>query len=114
MKTLAIVLFGGFLLSCATDSGGGDNPPTAPTNLGVERLGSGGHLTWTDNADNEEEFMIMRKDGTAAYVELVRVPFDSTAYHDEPLTTGTTYTYMVMSMNAAGQAESNEVMYTHQ
>ncbi len=39
---------------------------------------------------------------------------NSVAYHDEPLTVGTTYTYMVMSLNAAGQAESNEVTYVHQ
>ena len=115
MRSLAIVLslvVGN--ASSSSDGGGGDSPPSAPTGLGVERLGGGGHLTWTDNSDNEEEFMIMRKEGTGAYVELGSVPFDSTAYHDEPLTTGSTYTYMVMSINEAGQAESNEVNYTHQ
>ncbi len=116
MRTLAIVLFGGFLAACSSDGDGGnaDDPPASPTSLAVEKLGGGGHLTWTDNSDNEEEFMIMRKEGAAAYVELGRVAFNTTAYHDEPLTTGTTYTYMVMSLNEAGQGESNEVMYTHQ
>ncbi|MBA3671332.1 MAG: hypothetical protein H0W68_04840 [Gemmatimonadaceae bacterium] len=77
MQTFAIVVFGVFIggASCASDSGGSDAPPAAPTSLAVERLGGGGHLTWADNSDDEEEFMIMRKDGTAAYVELGRVPF---------------------------------------
>ena len=104
--------FGG--AACGTDGGGGDTPPSAPTGLAVAKLGQGGHLTWTDNATNEEEFMIMRQDGTAAYVELGRVPFDSVQFHDEPLTSGTSYTYMVMALNAAGQAESNEITFVFQ
>ena len=85
MRTLSIVVLGLALggTACGTDDpGGGDAPPAAPTGLAVAKLGQGGHLTWTDNAANEEEFMIMRKDGAAAYEELGRVPFDSVQYHD--------------------------------
>ncbi len=116
MRTLAMVIFGVLVgASCGTDDGGGgDDPPAAPTGVSVARLGGGGHVTWTDNADNEEEFMIMRKEGAGSYIELGRVTFDSTQYHDEPLTTGTSYTYMVMALNAGGQAESNEATYVHQ
>lgn len=80
----------------------------------VERLGEGGHVTWTDASDNEDEFMIMRKDGDGEYAERARVPFDTTQFHDEPLTAGTTYTYMVMAVNEAGDAASNEVTYLHE
>lgn len=117
MRTAAII-FTGLLLgtsACSSDDGGGggDNPPTAPANLGVEKLGGGGHLTW-DDSDTEEEYMIMRKEGTDSYIELGSVTFNTLQYHDEPLTVGTSYTYMVMAINAAGQSESDEVTYVHQ
>lgn len=115
MVLFGILLVGGS--ACGSDDGDGGNadaPPAAPAGLAVEKLGNGGHLTWTDASDNEDEFMIMRKEGAAGYIELGLVTFNTTAYHDEPLTVGTSYTYMVMALNDAGQAESNEVTYVHQ
>jgi len=116
MRTLAMVLVGGLLLSgaaCSSDGAGG-TAPAAPTGLAVAKLGAGGHLTWTDASDNEDEFMIMRKEGAGAYIELSTLAFNQTQYHDEPLTTGTTYVYMVMALNDGGQSSSNEVSYVHQ
>lgn len=56
--------------------------------------------------------MIMRKSGTGAYEHVTNVTFNTTQYHDEPVTAGTVYTYQVTAMNAAGEASSNEVMIT--
>ena len=117
MRRLAMAGFGLLLVYAACsdgEHGGGDNPPAAPSSLRVSKLGGGGHLTWTDNSNDEDEFMIMRKEGNGAYVDLGRVTFNTTQYHDEPLTAGVTYTYMVMAMSDGGQSSSNEVTYTHQ
>lgn len=113
MRTLVVVL--GLLVgACGSDDGGGDGAPAAPEDVTVERLGGGGHVTWTDASDDEDGFTIQRKEGSGAYIDLATVEFDTTQYHDEPLTTGTTYTYMVMSVNANGEGHSAEVTYTHQ
>ena len=98
--------------ACSDDKSTG-GVPAAPSMLTVELLEGGGHLTWKDNSDNETQFMIMRMEvgGSADYAVVASPPFDTTAYHDAPLTAGKTYMYMVMAMNDAGESEStNEVM----
>ena len=102
------------LVSVAACGGGDDGeagPPAAPEMLEAAVLGDGAHLTWVDASDDEREFMIMRMDVTAGgdYEEVATVPFDTTQYHDAPLTPGTTYMLMVMAVNDAGSSESNEV-----
>ena len=59
---------------------------------------------------DEDEFVIMRKEGTAAMAELARVPFNGMTYHDEPITSGATYVYMVVATNDNGDSESNQAM----
>ena len=87
--------------------------PAAPSDLAVALLGAGGHLTWTDNSDDEDEFVIMRAQDDGAFEEIARTPFDSPTYHDEPLTSGSTYTYVVHAGNETGLSEpSNEAMLT--
>ena len=101
------------VMSSCSEEPGASAPPAAPTNLAAATLGEGAHLTWTDNSNNEDEFMIMRKTGGGAYAEISREPFNTAQYHDQPLTAGTSYTYMVMAANGAGDAGSNEVTHTH-
>ena len=57
--------------------------------------------------------MVMRMvDGVDTEYEIIStVPFDTEQYHDAPLTSGTTYMYMVMAMNDAGESDSNEVTF---
>jgi len=96
---------------------GGGQVPAAPTELKVSLLMGGGHLTWKDNSDNETQFMIERKAGGGSFQTLVSVPFNTTQYHDAPLTAGTVYTYRVMAMGQGGHSGgssdfSNEVSLT--
>lgn len=117
MIRLRASILGVLLFGLACNDGGADedasagDPPAAPTDLVVEPLGGGAHLTWEDNSDNEDEFMIMRKNGTGDFQEIASVTFDTVQYHDEPLTSGTSYTYMIMAVNADGQSSSNEVVF---
>jgi fibronectin type 3 domain-containing protein len=84
----------------------------APTQLEVGPLGAGAHLTWVDNSDDENEFQIMRRDGSnAEYQMIASVPFDTVQYHDEPITSGISYGYKVVAVNDAGEAESNEAIF---
>ena len=78
--------------------------PEGPSGLGA-RLGSI-HLTWQDNSDNEDGFIIERKIGNAGQFQQVgRVGADVTAYEDH-------YTpeqnmpvfYRVVAFNSKGQS----------
>ncbi len=112
MRLISSILPLAFIFIACSSDGGSATIPTAPTTLKAEKLGTGVHLTWTDTSTNEDEFMIMRKDGAASYVEITRVPFNTVQFHDDPVTAGTLYTYMVMATNAAGDVGSNEVTIT--
>jgi hypothetical protein len=109
-----------FLISIAAaacDDGaghGGDGKgPSAPTELTVEPLAGGAHLTWKDNSDDETDFMVMRiqvgKD--TAYQHITDLVFNSVQYHDAAITAGATYKYQVWAMNDDGESESNEVTF---
>ncbi len=62
---------------------------------------------------DESEFVIMRmRIGTdTALAELGRVPFNGTAFHDEPIVAGATYTYQVVATNQNGESESNQATF---
>ena len=97
------------LVGCATDPSG----PAAPTSLTVGLLGAGAHLTWTDNSADELEFIIMRQEvgADADMIEISRVPFDTVAFHDEPISSGASYVYMVIATNGSGDTLSNQATF---
>ena len=104
-----LVNFLGMMGVCATLGCGGAATLPAPSNLTLSPLGAGIHVTWTRNSTDESEFQIERKSGSADYAKLTSVPFGTTVYHDEPVTSGTAYFYRVRA--AAGDrlsAYSNE------
>jgi hypothetical protein len=113
--TCAFLMLAGLSACGGDDDGdhGGAGGPAAPSNLAAAPLSGGAHLTWTDNSDNETGFMVMRmKDGTdTEYQHVTTLPFNATQHHDAPLTSGATYKYVVMAMNADGESESNEVTF---
>ena len=91
--------------------------PAAPTALRADLSSTSGiTLTWTDNADNEDEFIIERMTSPGAYVALsptvaAKAGTGTTVtYLDENVTPGNTYIYRVRSSNALGRSSySNEV-----
>jgi hypothetical protein len=116
MKSLKTCLFVALLPLSIAACGMDMSMPNPPTDLKVEALSGGAHLTWKDNSSNEASFMIERMMGTNAYAEIATVPFDTTAYHDANLAAGT-YMYRVMAMPKDGAHGtdtkfSNEVTIT--
>jgi hypothetical protein len=84
--------------------------PIAPSNLTVEPLGAGLHVTWTDESDDEDDFVVERKADGGAFAEVITLPFDSTSHHDEgDLASGVMYTYRVGAENSVGISYSDEV-----
>lgn len=101
------------LVAACSDPEPGGGAPTAPSALTVVALSGGAHMTWVDNSNDEDDFAIMRMEvGTdAALREIDSVPFNTTQYHDAPVTTGATYKYKIVATNASGETATAEVMF---
>jgi hypothetical protein len=86
----------------------------APSNLEVKELEGGAHVTWKDNSDNEQMFMVERKEGTGQF-KVVKgdLEFNTTAWHDFGVMAGVKYTYRVMAMGKDGKGSdySNEATF---
>ena len=68
--------------------------PTAPSAV---------NLRWVDNSTNETGFGVERRAGTTgAYVEIGTVAAGATAFTDDTLKPGTTYSYRVRALGAVG------------
>jgi len=85
--------------------------PSAPTNLTAAQMGSGIHLTWKDNAADEAEYQLERREGAAEFARIASVTFDVVQYHDTAVTAGKMYTYRARAVSSAGKrsAYSNEI-----
>jgi hypothetical protein len=83
--------------------------PAAPSDLSVTAVSSGQiDLFWTDNAGDEEGFMIERWDeALGEYEPIATVEGGFTSYSDTGLAPGTTYWYRVRAFNSAGDSDSS-------
>ncbi|MEA3313527.1 MAG: fibronectin type III domain-containing protein, partial [Caldisericota bacterium] len=89
--------------------------PAAPTSLLLAAASCNEiSLNWTDNADNEENYIIERKEagGTYSAIETSLAP-DTESYSDTSVSAETTYYYRVKATNSIGDsAYSNETTIT--
>ncbi|MDQ3622180.1 MAG: fibronectin type III domain-containing protein [Verrucomicrobiota bacterium] len=94
---------------------GGLAVPSAPTDLAATAASSTQiDLSWTDNSANETGFEIWRVTGEA-WEYVTEVGADVTSYSDTWLAPGTTYSYYIWALNAAGYSDgSNEASATTQ
>jgi len=83
--------------------------PAAPTGLDSDLVGFDVTLTWVDQSDNEESFIVERQVDGGAYAVLATVPMNTETYLDPSLQPLHTYTYRVMAHNDFGDSDySNE------
>lgn len=89
--------------------------PAAPTSLLLAAASCNEiSLSWTDNADNEENYIIERKeaDGTYSAIETSLAP-DTESHSDTSVSAETTYCYRVKATNSIGDSGySNETNIT--
>jgi hypothetical protein len=76
----------------------------SPTNLQAEYINSEINLTWADNSDNEDGFVIERKEGDSLNTSVFRVidsvSVNDTFYIDTASPDTTIYTYRVYAFNS--------------
>jgi len=81
-------------------------PPEAPSNLQCELLGTDIRLTWVDNSDNEENFVLERRIDDGEFVILDdAIASDAQSYIDENLPSQHTYYYRLKACNANGDSD---------
>jgi fibronectin type 3 domain-containing protein len=86
--------------------------PGAPTGLNAVATSSGSvDLTWQDNADNEDAYIVERSEvsSTTGFSVVTTLPADSQLFSDTGLAPSTTYYYRVASSNTDGQSGYSNV-----
>jgi hypothetical protein len=81
--------------------------PAAPTNLAAAVISKSQiNLSWTDNADNETGFRILRCKGSTCtnFTLIATVNANVASYANTNLTSNTTYRYRVYAFNASGNS----------
>ncbi len=105
--------YGGEYPSVSTQSvsasvfSGNNALPAAPTNLtAVLAAGPRVNLTWTDNASNENGFVIQRSTGGGTFTQIGTAPArnntGTVTFADTTVVAGNTYTYRVAATNGKG------------
>ena len=89
-------------------------PPAAPTNLVASATSSSAiHLTWDDNASNEDGFYLERSPDGSTWAPLVTLLANSKSHDDTGLQSSTLYYYRVRAFNGGGtSAYSNTASAT--
>ena len=99
------------LSACSEDEGEG--LPNAPTQLRVSlEATSGVSLTWMDTSDEEDKYLVERKqaESNGDFAVIAELPADAVAYTDTEILAGTIYRYRVLAVNGFGESASNEVL----
>src|SRR5439155_13693111 len=91
------------------------SPPAAPSTLVATPASSTQvNLTWADNSNNENNFILERKAGAGGTYQLLATPAaNATTYQDLTAQASTQYFYRIRATNSAGDsANSNEASAT--
>ncbi|WP_338811835.1 fibronectin type III domain-containing protein [Bernardetia sp. Wsw4-3y2] len=81
-----------------------DVAPVIPSNLQAQAISSSKiELTWLDNSDNEQVFVLERRIlGSSTYEIVANINENETTYTDEGLDSYTTYQYRLKAMSSTG------------
>jgi hypothetical protein len=82
------------------------NPPAAPSDFTATPDGTTYQITlnWTDNSDDETEFLIVREDPEIC-CEFINVAANSTTYVDTDVLPNVQYSYILTAVNANGSSD---------
>ena len=88
-------------------------PPATPKNAQATATSTTITLNWTDNANNEDSYEILRRVGSAgAYTIIATLPANTTTFTETGLTPGTLYNYHIQASNISGHADFTGVTIT--
>ena len=82
--------------------------PAAPSAMDSTVSGSDIIISWTDNSDNEESFILERNVNNGAWSERAVLAADTESYTDASLVPGMTYVYRLKAVNSFGDSAYSE------
>ncbi|MGE3683698.1 MAG: fibronectin type III domain-containing protein [Bdellovibrionales bacterium] len=92
-------------VTSATTPAAATNPPSPPSNLAATVASASQiNLTWNDNSNNEEAFLLERSTDGATFTQIASLPANTTSYQNSSLTSGSAYSYRVRARNSAGSS----------
>jgi len=113
LKIKKWVLTIGIAVLCFTNSVLAAPNPMKPTDLVALAFYDQINLLWTDNAPDEEGFIVERKTGIDPYTEIATLGKDTTFFLDTKLTPRKTYYYRVKAFHSVSESDySNEAFAT--
>ncbi|HEU0176617.1 MAG TPA: FG-GAP-like repeat-containing protein [Blastocatellia bacterium] len=110
LPDLVVVNQGSGSITVLCSAGGGAPPPAAPTSLSATAASSSQvNLTWADNSDDEDGFMIERCQGSGCsnFAEIARVGANAISFSNAGLAAGASYNYRVLAYNNGGESDSS-------
>jgi hypothetical protein len=118
LPDLVVVNQGSGSVTLLCSRSGGAPPPAAPTTLSaIATSSSQVNITWADNSDDENGFMIERCQGAGCsnFSEIGRVGADAVSFNNAGLAAGASYSYRVHAFNGGGESDySNTASATTQ
>jgi len=82
------------------------NLPAAPSNLAATlQAGPQVSLTWTDNANSEDGFIVERSSDGVNFAQITTTNANITSFVDTTALRGNTYTYRVVAFNTVGNSD---------
>jgi hypothetical protein len=119
-RVRAVDLAGGSAWSnvagATTPSSAATAAPAKPTNAKSSNVtATSVTISWTDNANNEDGFVIYRQTGVGAFVAIATVPADTNpapstvSFTDTTVAPSTRYTYRIKAYNLKGYSTFTEV-----
>jgi hypothetical protein len=87
-------------------TGGGTNTGTvsAPNNFSGTSTSSSNTLSWSDNSNNEDNFVIERTSPGASWAEVARLDTNTTSFTDTGLAADTAYHYAMYAENSTNRS----------
>ncbi len=85
-------------------------PPAAPTGLTAAPVSDTQVVcAWTDNADNESNYLVERSPDGMSWTQTATLPADATAFTDTTVVGNTVYGYRVRAVNGGGASDYSDV-----
>lgn len=98
---------------CIINEPGVDFIPNSPSDFTFELESSTGNImSWLDNSDNEDGFVIQRKVNDGEFEDVVKLHPNVTRYRDNNVMSGNNYSYRLASYTLAGRSNYSTTLNT--
>lgn len=86
-------------------------PPSTPTQLTLNLIENNyADLSWQDSSDNEDSFVLERRQAGGSWAVLATLAANTVNYQDKTLAVGITYEYRLKAVNVSGASTYTDIL----